>query len=77
MSNPAAKHAECAQQAWYRQPILWLGFVVFAASLAGCIWMIVLGSQHADQPLPNAGAALMKMQLERPADPPEPASDPP
>jgi hypothetical protein len=39
--------------------------------------MIVLGSQHADQPLPNAGAALMKMQLERPADPPEPASDPP
>jgi hypothetical protein len=34
--------------AWYRQPILWLGLAIFGASLAGCIWMIVLGSQHSD-----------------------------
>lgn len=40
--------------AWYRQPVLWLGAVIFAASLAGCIWTIVLGSRHADLPLEMA-----------------------
>ena len=37
--------------AWYRQPVLWLGAAILAASLAGCVWMIVLGSRHADLPL--------------------------
>jgi hypothetical protein len=37
--------------AWFRQPVLWLGAAVFAASLAGCIWLIVLGMRHADTPL--------------------------
>lgn len=36
---------------WYRQPVLWLGAIVFVASLAGCVWMIVLGARHADIPL--------------------------
>jgi hypothetical protein len=36
---------------WYRQPILWLGAAIFAASLAGCVWMIVLGARHADEPV--------------------------
>ncbi|RDI97375.1 hypothetical protein DVT68_16600 [Dyella solisilvae] len=36
---------------WYRQPILWLGVAIFAASLAGCVWMIVLGARYADKPL--------------------------
>ena len=39
---------------WYRQPVLWLGIAVFVASLAGCVWMIVLGAQHADTPLDTA-----------------------
>jgi hypothetical protein len=43
--------APAAADAWYRQPVLWLGLVIFAASLAGCIWTIVLGSRHADLPL--------------------------
>jgi len=43
----AARHSG----AWYRQPVLWLGAVIFAASLAGCVWMIVLGAHHADTPL--------------------------
>jgi hypothetical protein len=34
---------------WYRQPVLWLGAVVFVASLAGCVWMIALGARHADE----------------------------
>ena len=37
--------------AWYRQPILWLGAAILGASLAGCIWMIVLGARHADEPV--------------------------
>ena len=37
--------------AWYRQPVLWLGVFIFVGSLAGCVWMIVLGASHADTPL--------------------------
>lgn len=40
--------------AWYSQPVLWLGIAVFVASLAGCVWLIVVGSRHADTPLPTA-----------------------
>jgi hypothetical protein len=40
-----------AAGAWYRQPVLWLGAAIFIASLAGCVWMIVLGARHADLPL--------------------------
>lgn len=40
-----------ATSAWYRQSVVWLGMVVFVASLAGCVWMIVLGARHADIPL--------------------------
>jgi hypothetical protein len=36
---------------WYRQPVLWLGAVVFVASMAGCIWLIVAGAHHADTPV--------------------------
>ncbi|HET6433866.1 hypothetical protein [Dyella sp.] len=44
MTRPAARPGS----AWYQQPVLWLGAVVFAASLAGCVWMIMLGMQHDD-----------------------------
>jgi len=37
--------------AWYRQPIAWLGVLVFAASIAGCIWIIAVGQRHADVPV--------------------------
>lgn len=36
---------------WYRQPVLWLGAVVFVASLAGCVWIIAMGARHADVPV--------------------------
>ncbi|MDR2213871.1 MAG: hypothetical protein LBE21_09640, partial [Pseudomonadales bacterium] len=47
---------------WYHQPILWLGLVLFAASLAGCIWLIVLAERHADPPVPT-DAALFDVPL--------------
>jgi hypothetical protein len=40
--------------AWYRQPVLWLGAAILVASLAGCVWMIVLGARHADVPVEGA-----------------------
>jgi hypothetical protein len=43
---------------WYRQPVLWLGAVLFAASLAGCIWMIVMAERHADPELPTIEAVF-------------------
>lgn len=42
-----------AAGAWYRQPLLWLGALIFVASLAGCVWMIALSARHADTPVPT------------------------
>jgi len=58
--------AESRRSAWYRQPVLWLGAVLFAASLAGCVWMIVLGARHADEPLETGATEILKMPLARP-----------
>ena len=59
--------------AWHRQPVAWLGLAIFVASLAGCVWMIVLGTRHADEPVPT-GATVFKVpasaQPDRPAEPP-------
>lgn len=49
-----AEPAPAAAGAWYRQPVAWLGVLVLAASLAGCVWMIVLGARYADVPLEDA-----------------------
>jgi hypothetical protein len=46
-----ADDAPAQAGAWYRQPVLWLGAAIFAASLAGCVWTIVLGARHADVPV--------------------------
>ena len=48
---PASADTARRAAAWYRQPVLWLGAAIFAASLGGCIWMIVLGAHHADAPV--------------------------
>lgn len=63
--------AEPTRSAWYRQPVLWLGTLLFAASIGGCVLMIVLGARHADAPLPTGGE-IMKMPLARPAPPADP-----
>ena len=45
-------------EAWYQQPVLWFGAAVFAALLAGCIWIIVVSARHADTPLPATHGVL-------------------
>lgn len=47
-----------ATSAWYRQPVLWLGIVVFVASMAGCVWIIVVSARHADMPLDTTHTIL-------------------
>jgi hypothetical protein len=71
MRSTPAMPADRARDAWYRQPILWLGALLLAASLGGCIGMIVLGLRHADEALPTGGQ-LFKIPLARPTPPPPP-----
>jgi hypothetical protein len=49
--RPPTDAAPVRSGAWYRQPVLWLGAAILIASLAGCVWMIVLGAHHADTPV--------------------------
>lgn len=70
--NTGDTAARDAGSAWYRQPIVWLGVVLLAASLAGCVWMIVLGTRYADEPLPTANGRVFKVPRDRTA-PPAPA----
>jgi hypothetical protein len=60
---PARAGLRGSTVAWYRLPILWLGALIFSASVAGCVLMILLGSRHDDEPLPDAGMTLLKMPL--------------
>lgn len=64
--------------AWYRQPVLWVGAAILAASLAGCVWMIVLGAQHADLPLEDVHPhTLLDMPMHRAQDEtPQPSKTP-
>jgi len=45
-------------EAWYQQPVLWFGVAVFAALLAGCIWIIAASMHHADIPLDTSRGVL-------------------
>lgn len=36
---------------WYRVPVLWLGLAVFAASIAGSVWLVRVSSQYRDEPV--------------------------
>ncbi len=68
--TPAPHTDSASPAAWYRQPVLWLGAFVLLASLAGCVWMIVLGAQYVDPPVATHGT-IFKVPLARPAPAPE------
>jgi len=58
--------------AWWRQPVLWLGAAILLASLAGCIVMLMLAARHADAPLPQAGREILRVPVARPPSTVEP-----
>lgn len=59
-----ARHGAC----WHRQPVVWLGVLILALSLAGCVLLIVLAVRHADAPIPSVGGNVMKIPLARAGD---------
>lgn len=62
--------------AWHRQPVLWLGIAVFLASMAGCVWLIVLGVRHADTPL-DTSHTVFGVPVGAHSSPQRPPADPP
>jgi hypothetical protein len=50
---------------WFRQPVVWLGALIFVASLIGCIVTIVLAARDADAPVATTGATVMKVPSSR------------
>lgn len=58
-----------ATDAWWRQPVAWLGAAILVASLAGCIAMIVLAERHVDEALPASGVHVVSVPLARSARP--------
>jgi hypothetical protein len=72
-SRRADRASIAAGDAWWRQPVLWLGAAILLASLAGCIVMLMLAARHPDAPLPKAGVEILRVPVARPASGPEPA----
>ncbi|MEO7052782.1 MAG: hypothetical protein ABI128_14065 [Rhodanobacter sp.] len=52
------EHTVHVAPAWYHQPVLWLGIAVFVASIAGCVWLIVVSVRYADTPLTTSSHAV-------------------
>jgi hypothetical protein len=50
---------------WYQLPLAWLGIAMFAASLAGCLWIILLATRYPDDSLPASDEHLFKMPATR------------
>jgi hypothetical protein len=47
--------------AWYRQPIVWLGALIMAATICACIAMITLAWLYPDPPLPTRTTEATKV----------------
>jgi hypothetical protein len=48
---------------WYREPMVWLGVVIFFGSLYGCFELIRTAGMHIDAPLPEPVSNTGKMQI--------------
>lgn len=73
----ADARGRAAHDAWYRQGIVWIGAAVLAASVAGCIWLLVAAERYADPPLNGTGLQILKMPLARQTQPPRAETPPP
>ena len=61
--------------AWFRQPIVWLGALILAASIAGCVALIVLAWRFPDVPVDTDSAHVTSVPLQRSADATPPTED--
>lgn len=62
---------------WHRQGVVWLGVLVFAASMAGCIWIITVGLRHADAPVATGRHAVFGVPATAHSAAPQPTASPP
>ncbi len=53
--------------AWYRQPILWLGAVITVAILGGCIATVVIAVRQPDARLDGPARGILGMPTDQPA----------
>lgn len=51
------------EHAWYRQPVAWLGALVFAALLAGCVWTVLIATRYTDIPTHGDTPTLLGVPL--------------
>jgi len=61
LRNDVARRRD--SDAWYRQGIVWLAAAVFALSIAGCVWLFVVGQRYSDPPLPVDGPHILKVPV--------------
>jgi hypothetical protein len=59
--------------AWYRVPVVWLGILILAGSMAGCIWIIVVSVQYRDEPVAAPAQAVLGVPV-HPHPPPASAA---
>lgn len=45
--------------AWYHQPVVWLGVLIFGLSMAGCVWMIAVSLRHDETPRHGAARTIL------------------
>ncbi|HTS23603.1 MAG TPA: hypothetical protein VMN79_17565 [Casimicrobiaceae bacterium] len=59
--------------AWFRQPVVWLGALILAVTIAGCVATILLAWRFADAPIDGDGRHARSAPLEHAADARPPA----
>lgn len=62
---------------WHRQGVVWLGVLVFVASVAGCVWIIMAGLRHTDVPLATGQHAVFGVPATTHSAAPPPAASAP
>lgn len=50
-------------EAWFEQPLVWLGAAILLASVAACIVAIVLAMRHADTPVETGSGNVLNVPL--------------
>lgn len=52
-------HRKSTSEAWYRQPIAWLGVAIFLVSMAGCVWMIMVSLRYDETLTHDASTTIL------------------
>lgn len=55
---------------WYRVPVAWLGLAIFAASLAGCVWILVASIHFQDPALATPAHPVLGLPIHAAPAPP-------